>query len=96
MEVGDALGQPQNRPRFARLLELLREQADVEIVTANTLWFWRGCEFHARHADKERSLTDCIFFVLRERKITEAVTTDCRFEQAGFRRKESAAKHAPT
>jgi len=33
MEVGDALSRLENRPRFARLLELLREQSDVEIIT---------------------------------------------------------------
>lgn len=87
MEVGDALSQPQNRPKFARLLELLRGQGDVGIVPASTHWFSRGCEFHALHADKEWSLTDCIsFLVMREQKITDALTTDRHFEQAGFRR----------
>jgi len=35
--------------------------------------------------DKEWGLTDCIsFVVMKERKITEAFTSDRHFEQAGF------------
>jgi predicted nucleic acid-binding protein len=38
-----------------------------------------------RHADKEWSLVDCAsFVVMRQRGITEALTTDHHFEQAGF------------
>ncbi len=36
-------------------------------------------------ADKEWSLTDCVsFLVMRERGLTEALTADRHFEQAGF------------
>jgi predicted nucleic acid-binding protein len=35
--------------------------------------------------DKEWSLTDCIsFVVMGERSLTEALTSDHHFEQAGF------------
>ena len=40
--------------------------------------------FHAR-LDKEWSLTDCISFVVMQREgITDALTGDHHFEQAGF------------
>jgi hypothetical protein len=36
--------------------------------------------------DKEWGLTDCIsFVVMKERKLTDALTTDHHFEQAGFK-----------
>lgn len=36
--------------------------------------------------DKSWSLTDCLsFVVMSERRLVEALTTDCHFEQAGFR-----------
>lgn len=86
VEAGDALSQPINRVRFARLLELLRGQADVEIVPASSELFRHGCELHAGRADKEWSLTDCIsFVVMKERAIEHALTSDHHFAQAGFR-----------
>jgi len=40
--------------------------------------------FTARH-DKDLSLTDCLSFIVMERKgIREALTADNHFEQAGF------------
>jgi uncharacterized protein len=84
-EVGDALSQPPHRTRFSRLLELLRRQADVEVVPASSALFQRGCALHAQRPDKEWSLTDCIsFLVMEERELTEALTSDHHFEQAGF------------
>lgn len=85
-EVGDGLSRPENRPRFARLLELLRAQADVEIVPASSELFQHGGELHAQRPDKEWSLTDCTsFVVMKERGVEDALTSDQHFEQAGFR-----------
>jgi len=36
--------------------------------------------------DKEWGLTDCIsFVVMKDRKLTDVLTTDHHFEQAGFK-----------
>ena len=76
---------PTATPRFTRLLALLRQQADVEILPASSSLFRRGCELHAKRLDKEWSLTDCIsFVVMEERGLTGALTSDHHFEQAGF------------
>ena len=84
-EVGDALSQPENRVRFAHLLELLRAQPDVEIVPASSDLFQRGCKLHAQRPDKEWPLTDCTsFVVMGERGIEQALTSDHHFSQAGF------------
>jgi predicted nucleic acid-binding protein len=41
--------------------------------------------FFSVRPDKEWSLTDCIsFVVMNERGITDALTSDHHFEQAGF------------
>jgi uncharacterized protein len=85
MEVGDGMSQPENRGRFARLLELLRNQSDAEIVRASTELFRQGCDVHARRPDKEWSLTDCTSFaVMNGRAIERALTSDHHFVQAGF------------
>ena len=86
IEVGDGLSRPENRLRFARLLELLRASADVEVVSASSELFRLGCELHAERPDKEWSLTDCTsFIVMKERGVEQALTSDHHFEQAGFR-----------
>jgi uncharacterized protein len=85
-EVGDAFSHPVARRKFIRLLQLLREQPDVEIVPSTSDLFQRGTAFFSARPDKEWSLTDCISFVaMNERNITDALTSDHHFEQAGFR-----------
>lgn len=84
-EVGDGLSHPGNRARFAQLLQLLRAQADVEIVPASHELFHNGCELHAERPDKEWSLTDCLsFVVMKGRGLEQALSSDHHFEQAGF------------
>lgn len=86
LEVGDGLSRPENRPQFSRLLELLKAQADVEIVPASSELFREACELYDQRPDKEWSLTDCSsFVVMKARGIEEALTSDHHFEQAGFR-----------
>ena len=86
IEVGDAMSRSENRPRYARLLQLLRQQPDVEILPATSARFQHGCELHAQRPDKDWSLTDCLsFLAMQERSLEEALTSDHHFEQAGFR-----------
>jgi len=47
--------------------------------------FERGVGLFRQRPDKEWSLTDCIsFVVMRDASLTEALTGDHHFEQAGF------------
>jgi predicted nucleic acid-binding protein len=85
-EVGDAFSRPQARQKFVQLLSLLMRQPDVEIVSSTSDLFRRGAEFFAARPDKEWSLTDCIsFVVMNDLGITDSLTSDRHFEQAGFR-----------
>jgi predicted nucleic acid-binding protein len=46
----------------------------------------RGIQFYRERPDKEWSLTDCIsFVVMAEKGLSEALTGDRHFEQAGFK-----------
>ena len=47
--------------------------------------FEAGLRLYASRRDTEWSLTDCIsFVVMKQHNLTEALTADHHFEQAGF------------
>ena len=86
VEVGDAFSQPSNRIKFARLVELLESTPGIEIIPPSAGQFDDGAKFYASRPDKSWSLTDCITFVImRDRNLSDALTTDRHFTQAGFR-----------
>jgi predicted nucleic acid-binding protein len=85
-EVADGCASPDRRAAFLRLLDMLRESPDAKIVPASEELFERGIELFRQRADKDWPLTDCIsFIVMRDEGLTDAVTGDRHFEQAGFR-----------
>lgn len=85
MEVADAMSDPRNRGEFVDLLKDLRSDPLMQIVPPDVSQFDDGVRLYASRADKDWSLTDCIsFLVMRREGITEALTGDHHFEQAGF------------
>jgi len=64
----------------------LRASPDVRIIGPSEELFSRGLELYRQRPDKEWSLTDCIsFVVMRDEQLSEALTGDRHFEQAGFK-----------
>ena len=60
------------------------ERAPLVIPPSQQL-FRQGVELYIARPDKDRSLTDCISFVtMRQHGLTDALTGDRHFEQAGF------------
>ena len=60
------------------------EAIEVELVSVPRLDIAKA--FFRKHADHDYSFTDCTsFVVMRELKITDALTTDHHFTEAGFR-----------
>jgi predicted nucleic acid-binding protein len=85
MEVADALSDPWQRPIFLELMNRLRSEPGVLIVAASHDLFDRGIALFSERPDKSWSLTDCIsFVVMQDHGLTEALTADHHFEQAGF------------
>lgn len=73
------------RTVYLQLVANLRKAPEVEIIPATSADFQRGLELFGARPDKDWSLTDCIsFVVMRERELTEALTADRNFTQAGF------------
>jgi predicted nucleic acid-binding protein len=84
-EVGDGLSAPKHRFGFVHLLRSLAKDLTCTILPPSKMLFDQGFELYARRLDKSWSLTDCIsFVVMREHGITDALTGDHHFEQAGF------------
>ena len=84
-EFGDAYCHPQDRGDFVTLYRALVHHPRVKIVPADSVLFQRGVQFFERRLDKEWSLTDCLsFLVMGDEGITQALTGDHHFEQAGF------------
>jgi predicted nucleic acid-binding protein len=73
------------RAAFAPVVENLRADPITRIYPATREGFDKGYDLFQRRPDKDWSLTDCIsFVVVQEEGVTEALTTDHHFEQAGF------------
>lgn len=85
-EVADAMAGTRSRAAFIVLLSELRADPDVELIPPDPILFELGIDLYSRRPDKAWSLTDCIsFVVMTQRQITDALTGDHHFEQAGFR-----------
>jgi predicted nucleic acid-binding protein len=86
VEVADALSAPNYRVDVARFLRELSQDAGTEVVGPDEALYDRGLDLYARRPDKSWSLTDCIsFVVMAQRSLTDALTGDRHFDQAGFR-----------
>jgi predicted nucleic acid-binding protein len=84
-EFGDAYCHPEDRADFVALYRALIRHPRVKIIPADTRLFQRGVDLFEQRPDKEWSLTDCLsFLVMRDENITQALTGDRHFEQAGF------------
>jgi len=85
-EIGNALAKTRWRSLGVTTLQALRTDNNIDIVTVDAALFDRAVALYGARSDKEWGLTDCIsFVVMQERGLTEALTADQHFEQAGFR-----------
>ena len=85
LELGDHLCNEKNRHLFEQVLEAVRQDSRFEIARADQDVLDEAIELYNNRPDKSWSLTDCTSFVLmRSHGITEALTADRHFEQAGF------------
>jgi predicted nucleic acid-binding protein len=84
LEVGNSLARSFKAEAIAVIEEFLFSD-EVRIVAVDTALFQKGFDLYKSYQDKSWGLVDCIsFIVMREAGITDALTTDRHFEQAGF------------
>lgn len=73
------------RQKNLKFCRRILDDPEVEVVWVDERLHRRAVELLERRADKNYSLCDAVSFVImRERGITEALTTDKHFEQENF------------
>lgn len=84
-EIGDGLSSRNLRADAGRIIRALNESPSVHVIPAGTNLFLEGLQLYESRQDKDWGLTDCIsFVVMNANEITNALTTDEHFRQAGF------------
>jgi len=86
MELADALSAPTARGAVVAFLQAVRADSMFDVIAYDRSTYRAGFDLFAARPDKAWSLTDCISFaVMTEHGISEALTADHHFKQAGFR-----------
>lgn len=86
LEIGNALSRSAYRAGAVALLADMEADRDVEIVPLIESLYSRAFEMFRQYRDQEWGLTDCVSFVImHDRGLTDALTADKGFVQAGFR-----------
>ena len=85
-ELADAFADRTCRAKVIALIEKLREDPKLKLVPPTQELFERGWNLYSDRPDKDWSLTDCIsFVVMQDEGLTDALTGDHHFAQAGFK-----------
>jgi predicted nucleic acid-binding protein len=86
LEIGSALARQRFRSAAVALLDALEHDPTVDIAPLSEEFFAKAFQLYRTRPDKEWGLTDCVSFtIMTDRGLTEALTTDDHFRQAGFR-----------
>lgn len=86
LEIGNFLAKQRYRSSAVRLLEAMQSDPMLSIVPLSMRLYKEAVWLYEERNDKEWGLTDCCsFVVMRKRGLTDALTADEHFKQAGFR-----------
>ena len=86
LELGNACARAEDHADFIALAEGMRASPRMTIVPLDSQLLDRGLRLMGERPDKNWSLTDCTsFVVMEEHALSEALTADRHFEQAGFK-----------
>jgi uncharacterized protein len=86
LEIGNALSKQRYRAAAVQLLASVENDQSVQVVPLTPELYAETFGLYRDRPDKEWGLIDCVsFIVMGARAITEALTSDEHFEQAGFK-----------
>ena len=84
LEIGNALAKD-FRAEALSIIKVLSHSSRVEVIEIDSDLMEKGLAVYEKYSDKRWGLVDCIsFVVMRETNITQVLTFDKDFEQAGF------------
>jgi len=86
LEIGNALSGLRYRTAAVQLLSSFERDKWLSIVPLSESLYLEGFKLYSARPDKEWGVVDCISFtVMTQRGLTQALTADAHFQQAGFR-----------
>jgi predicted nucleic acid-binding protein len=86
VEIADGLAAVRFRTQAMQIVRTLQASPFVEVVPSSTQLLDDALELYRQRADKDWGLTDCASFItMGKRGLSETLTTDEHFQQAGFR-----------
>jgi uncharacterized protein len=86
LEIGNSLSKRRYRAAAIVLLDSLTSDPNVDVVLLSDPLYVAAFNLFRNRTDKEWGLVDCVSFtVMHDRGVTEALTADDHFNQAGFR-----------
>ncbi|MSQ96741.1 MAG: PIN domain-containing protein [Gemmataceae bacterium] len=86
LEFADALSLSSTKPFAIEAIKRIHRLPMFLVVGFAPAVYLAGFDLYEARPDKDWSLTDCISFaVMTERGLSDALTADHHFEQAGFR-----------
>ncbi len=86
LEFADAFSPASTKPFAVEAIKRIHRLPMFLVVGFAPAVYRAGFDLYEARPDKDWSLTDCISFaVMTERGLSEALTADHHFEQAGFR-----------
>ena len=85
LETANAFSRTDWREKVIALINHVKARGDIEVLPCSGAIWDCGWKLFSDRLDKSGSLTDSISFeVMRERGLTEALSADSHFRQAGF------------
>ena len=85
LEVGNGLSQVRFRHLAVQLKARIDASMRIEVIPLTDNLYEAGWQMYANRPDKNWGIVDCISFLLMQQHgLTEALTADQHFEQAGY------------
>lgn len=86
IEFADAFSLSKTKPFAIEAIKRIHRLPMFQVVRFEPTIHQAGFHLYETRSDKDWSLTDCVSFaVMTQRGLSEALTADHHFEQAGFR-----------